>query len=227
MTKIPSLTIRFNTPIHPSELPLFRGAVISALPHNSVLFHNHLGDGLRYSYPLIQYKLLEGKSAIVCIAKGTESVWELFAGNHFDMRLGARNVVASVVSINDTSTDIAIDNTTLHRYHLRQWLPFNQTNYQHYLATESLSGRIDQLNHILTGNILAMLKGIGIILQERLQVDITSISESKIIKYKKIKLSSLDATFTTNIILPEYIGLGKHASLGYGTVEIPKHENQQ
>ena len=227
MTKVPSLTIRFNTPIRHSELPLFRGAVIAALPHDSVLFHNHLGDGLRYSYPLIQYKQLGGKAAIVCIGKGTESVWELFAGNHFDMRLGARNVVATVMSIDDTSTDITIDNNTPHKYRLRRWLPFNQDNYQHYLATESLSARIDQLNHILTGNVLAMLKGIGIILKEQLQVDITSMAESKIIRYKDIKLLSLDATFTTNIVLPEYIGLGKHVSLGYGTVKEPKHENQQ
>lgn len=226
MTKVPSLTLLFNTSLRHSELPLFRGAVIASLPHDSVLFHNHLGDGLRYSYPLVQYKLIRGKAAIVCVGKGTESVWELFAGNQFDLRLGSRKVVATVTSIDDTSANLAIDNDTPHRYRLHRWLPFNQDNYHQYLSMESLTEKAVRLNHILTGNILAMLKGVGIILEERLQVDISSMSEQRVLKYKNIKLLSLDATFTTNIILPEYIGLGKHASLGYGMVTAQNHENQ-
>ena len=75
------------------------------------------------------------------------------------------------------------------------------------------------LNHILAGNILTMLKGVNVILKERLNADISSISESKTIKYKNIRLLSLDATFFCNVVLPQHIGLGKHASLGYGTVE--------
>lgn len=82
------------------------------------------------------------------------------------------------------------------------------------------------LNHILTGNILSMLKGVGIMLTERLTIDIMSISELKPVKYKEIRLLSLDAKFQSNVIIPEYIGLGKHASLGFGTVTNMKHETK-
>ena len=226
MTKVPILNILFNTSIRHSELPLFRGAVIKSLPHDSVLFHNHLGDGLRYSYPLIQYKLIKGKAAIVCIEKGTENVWDFFAGNNFDLRLGSRKVVATVESINDTSTDIVIDNTVCHKYSIHSWLPFNQDNYLQFKATESLTKKVEMLNHILTGNILTMLKGIGIMLTERLTIDIMSISELKPVKYKDIRLLSLDAKFQSNVTIPEYIGLGRHASLGFGMVTNMKHETK-
>lgn len=85
MKNVSSLDILFNASMRHSELPLFCGAVIKALPHDSVLFHNHLGIGLRYGYPLIQYKTIKGKAAIVCVGKGTESVWDFFARNNFDL----------------------------------------------------------------------------------------------------------------------------------------------
>jgi len=226
MVKISTLNLLFNTPIRPSELPLFRGAVIKALPHDSLLFHNHLGDGLRYGYPLIQYKVIKGKAAIVCIGKGTESVWDFFAGNNFDLILGTRKVVATVDSINDASTEITVSDDICCKYSIHSWLPFNQENYHQFKTTESLTKKIDMLNQILTGNILTMLKGVGIMLKERITVDIMSISDPKYVEYKDIRLLSLDAIFQSNVIIPEYIGLGKHTSLGFGTVTNLKHETK-
>ena len=70
MTKIKTLTIQFDTPLRRSEIPLFRGAIIAAIPSSNILFHNHDGTSLRYSYPLIQYKRIGGRAAITCIGKG-------------------------------------------------------------------------------------------------------------------------------------------------------------
>lgn len=226
MTKVPTLDILFNATMRHSELPLFRGAVIKALPHDSVLFHNHLGEGLRYGYPLIQYKTIKGKAAIICIGKGTESVWDFFAGSNFDLTLGSRKVVAAVDAVNDVSTDITIADAVCHKYSIQSWLPFNQSNYHQFKTTESLTKKIEMLNRILTGNILTMLKGVDIMLSDRLIVEIMSISEPKPVRYKNIKVLSLDATFQSNVSIPEHIGLGKHASLGFGTVTNLKHETK-
>ena len=56
------LTIQFAIEISRQEIPLFRGAINYSLENQSVLFHNHDGDGLRYAYPLIQYKQIKDKS---------------------------------------------------------------------------------------------------------------------------------------------------------------------
>lgn len=88
--KIPLLTIRFHNDISFVELPQFRGAVISKVPSSLILFHNHEGDKLRYHYPLIQYKRIGGKAAILCLGKGTEAVGEFFANADFHLRIGWR-----------------------------------------------------------------------------------------------------------------------------------------
>ncbi|MDR2804596.1 MAG: hypothetical protein LBB85_02990, partial [Dysgonamonadaceae bacterium] len=54
------LVIYFSNSVSQNEISKFRGAVINMLTSNNVLFHNHTDDGLRYAYPLIQYKRIRG-----------------------------------------------------------------------------------------------------------------------------------------------------------------------
>ena len=227
MTRIETLNILFNTTLRHWELPWFRGAVSKALPRDSVLFHNHIGDGFRYAYPLIQYKTINGKAAIVGIGKGSESICDFFEGNNFRFRIGSRPVELSLDATDGNSYEIAVDDDARHHYRTHNWLPLNQDNYRRFKDTESLEERVMMLNRILTGNLLAMLKGLDIIVRVPLHIDISSLSEPRIIKYKKDGFMALDTTFISNLTIPEYIGLGKHASLGFGTVTELNNENRQ
>lgn len=69
------LVVQFTNELKQTNIPYFRGAVIAALGEQAdVLFHNHTENGFRYAYPLIQYKRVKGKAAIVCIKDGTEQI---------------------------------------------------------------------------------------------------------------------------------------------------------
>ena len=61
-----------------------------------------------------------------------------------------------------------------------------------------------------------MSKGLGIIINHRIHVRTHLKMES--VKYKSVYLQSFTGEFTTNFQLPEYIGLGKGVSHGYGCV---------
>lgn len=82
--------IRFNNQIAFGQLEAFRGAVVNALNDKDILFHNHLeGDKkFRYAYPLIQYKRINQKAAILCLDMGTESIGKFFQDS--DMLLTLR-----------------------------------------------------------------------------------------------------------------------------------------
>lgn len=161
MTQIKTLTIRFNLPLHHSELPLFRGAIIAAVPSGNLLFHNHDGTTLRYAYPLIQYKRMGGKAAIVCIGEGVQAMAELLADGDFTINIGNRKTELKIESISSGETDVRQSPSPL-LYHLRGWLPLNETNHALFQSTESMVGRLHLLEQILTGNILSLLKGLGI-----------------------------------------------------------------
>ena len=96
------LTIQFANEISQHEIPLFRGAVIHSLENKPILFHNHIGENFRYSYPLVQYKRIEGKAAIFCIGKGIEGIQELLSSKNFIYQIGRRNVDMLIESIDSS-----------------------------------------------------------------------------------------------------------------------------
>lgn len=216
MPKIKTLIIRFNTPIKRTEIPLFRGAVIAALPSCNVLFHNHDGDKLRYAYPLIQYKRIGGNASIVCVGKGVESIGELLVlWNNKSLQIGNKEEGFSIENINANQTEVQCWDSSF-CYRLRDWLPLNENNHAVYMETNSIIERMKTLERILIGNILSFAKGINLQISKPIKLSIESIENSRTVKYKHIPLECLDITFSCNVSLPLYIGLGKHSSVGFG-----------
>lgn len=200
------------------ELPLFRGAVLQATEHSDVLFHNHQEEGgLRYSYPLIQYKRINQKAAIVCLEEGADVIGQFFSSCNFDVCLGERQVKLEVESVNAQQHLVQVWDDEF-AYHIRRWLPLNQENYTTYCQKESLAERCAFLERLLTANILSFAKGVGVHFDEQVVAKITQLDEPKLQYYKGVKLMSFDAEFKSNVSLPDYIGLGKGVSLGMGTI---------
>jgi hypothetical protein len=212
------LIVRFKNEISLSEINLFRGAIIHSMENANVLFHNHIDDNkFRYSYPLIQYKRIQGKAAIVCLGGGIDAISDFFSSNHFSFNIGERYVQMEIESIIPSRILIQIWNDSF-RYQLRRWLPLNSDNYAKYTSTEDLVEKMELLKHILIGNILSMAKGLGIILNRELSCKIIQLSEPMIVKNKQLKMMSFDVVFDCNLSIPNYIGIGKNASINFGTI---------
>jgi len=220
--QVKTICIQFANPIQRKELPAFRGAIISSLDHDNILYHNHDGDRFRYAYPLIQYKRLHKKAAILCIGEGTEAIADFFTSAHFDICLNGKAETLRIEDIQARQTLVQCWQDPIN-YTLRGWLPLNEENYALYMATEALTGKVSMLENILVGNILSALKGLGIIIEDRITCSIQEMSEPRLITFKGIKLMMIDVSFSSNISLPDFIGLGKHASIGFGTVKRIKN----
>ena len=215
---LPTVIIQFNNEIEPRAIPFFRGAVIASLADKSILFHNHDDDKLRYSYPLIQYKLIHKKAAVMGIGKGVEEASRLLAGGDFNYQIGNEAVEMLMESVNAHDNEIAVSAKADRHYRLHNWLPLNSKNYIRYQDAEGMLERIQMLERILVGNILSFLKGVDIFLMNQLVVHITDITGQRDITYKNVKLKVFDVAFKTNISLPPYIGIGKNASIGCGVL---------
>jgi hypothetical protein len=216
MHQIKTLIVKFSPELAKHEVPLFRGAVIAA-SGGGTLFHNHVGDNYRYSYPLIQYKRIGKCPAIVCVGAGVESIGELFSNGNFSFEIGDRTVDMEIVSIKANKTNVQLWNSSFN-YSLTNWLPLNSENYKKYMQSELMTDKIALLENILKGNILSFLKSMGVFIEDELTCSITSISSSHIERYKNLSLMAFNLQFSTNVSLPHLIGLGKNASLGFGVV---------
>ena len=186
---------------------------------HSPLLHNHYADGrLRYRYPLVQYKVLGGVPVLLGLQEGAQLLAELF----FQIKMlwidGREYPVLE--------RDIAFKNVPvgwseqLNDYRFCSlWMPLNQQNYAEYQHKDEGERRA-MLGRILTGNILSFFKGVGLYLPEdnRILVSLRP-QEERLTGFKDQLMTGIAGGFTANVLLPDFIGLGKSVSRGYGAVE--------
>ncbi len=221
-----TLTVRFDLPIRFEELSKFRGAIINLTKEKNDLFHNHSETGVIYRYPKIQYKKLAGQAALLCIDEGTEAIHDFFNGFKGSLKLGSENLDLKVVQIKANQTNVGIWDT-IFDYHLANWLPLNQENYQRFQESESLHEKIQILENVLIGNLLTFCEGISIKPEMPLKAVITKIVREKRIKYRGTAMQAYDIDIKSNLSIPDLIGLGKGSGLGFGVVTAKRNPKKQ
>ena len=217
MRKIRILDIAFENEIAAYEVPAFRGAVIETAGKENTLFHNHLGKDYRFAYPLIQYKRIRKKPHLVCIEDGVDEVHHFFENKQEGLILGDRPYELKVDSIRLNRFTMQVWDKSFN-YFMQDWLPFNQENYKRYKEMASELEQMEFLEKILKGNILSFAKGIEWNVDKEIRLRIGEIVRTNVISVKGIKREAFTLTFTTNVFLPNHIGLGRNASLGFGVV---------
>ncbi len=218
--QIPILKVLFDLELDPWELRAFRSAVSLIAGPEHILFHNHLDDRkYLYRYPLIQYKMVNKRPAIVCLKDGLDEIVHFFnnLGEHINVLGEQRNIAVHKVYFNNWK--FTLWEEPVFKYKIRKWLPFNDNNWKKWQEQENTEQRRKLLMKILIGNILAMAKGIGWFIDGEVKVEILRWKDPKPVKYKgNITKQAVNVVFKTNVRLPVHIGLGKGVSFGFGTV---------
>lgn len=219
MKKIRIVHIGFTDEISGFEIPAFRGGIIAKAGANSILFHNHTQeDKFRYRYPLIQYKVINRKPAIICIEEGVDEIHKFFENKTWDIEISGRHLEMKVDRLNLNSFVMQVWDKMFH-YGISNWIALNQENYLRYNEMEHLSDKITFLENTLKANIISMAKGIGWTIDKNIELKILNLIDTRTVSLKGKKLLGFNLSFATNVFLPNYIGLGKSVSVGYGTVK--------
>ncbi len=221
---INTLTITYSPLLSLEEVPYFRGAVLKALSDDTdVLLHNHIDSNFRYEYPLVQYKSVGAKATIMLIGEGVEMLNKLMPICNTYINIGYRHSMMKVEKVSPMQIEIELIEPK--RYRIEHWLPLNEENDNRFVRMQSDSDRIELLERILVGNLLSMAKGLNIHFEEQVQCEIQSLDRYHLVKVKETLMKSFDVDFICNINLPDLIGIGKHASFGYGTIK--QHSGQE
>jgi hypothetical protein len=222
MPKVKVVKVTFDTSLQENEISKFRGAIVEIVGRDNIAFHNHISDTkFAYSYPVIQYKTTDGNASIVCIHDGVDEIHEFFTKNTGRIRIGSsfRSLRVESVKINTFEVEITKES---HRYTIKNWLALNEINFKKYQDLEGISEKVQFLERMLTGNLLSFAKGINWTVTAPIQLKITDIPSAATVIHKSVKFQSFSLSFKTNMYLPPDIGLGKGASMGWGTIYKPK-----
>ncbi|MDP2846452.1 MAG: CRISPR-associated endonuclease Cas6, partial [Candidatus Methanoperedens sp.] len=93
------------------------------------------------------------------------------------------------------------------------WISLNEKNYDSYLKFDP-KNKVKLLHHILAGNLLSISKSLGYVVLNQIKVR-TKLSPIKVYS-KGIPLIGFEGEFQINFMIPEYLGIGKSVSRGFG-----------
>jgi hypothetical protein len=194
-----------------------RGAIAGLCP-NEILLHHHYEDGtFKYNYPLIQYKHVQKRCLIVGIEQGAKVIYGLdLLGKalllfHQEYRILKKDLLFQ-------ESPYGITNAILSYSFLTPWLALNEKNYEKYQKLGSWQKKKQLLENILIANIISISKSLKYTVPRPIQANIVKIKGVPT-SLKGTPMLGFLGTFSVNFEIPDYWGIGKSVSRGFGTVK--------
>jgi len=206
MKVIKCVIIKFNSiQLRTFDIPKFRGYLAKKYP-DYVLIHNHLTDNkFRYSYPLIQFKLIDKIPAIIGIGDGIDilkkvflDIQELNIGGH-EHKINEKSVMLNEIKMGQIEKNIS--------YHfLLPWMGLNSENYEKYKELKWHEKRTF-LEIIISRNLKSLSKGLNYFIPDFKNIHVQAKLKQIYRNFKNIKMICFEGGFTTNFIIPDYLGI--------------------
>lgn len=184
----------------------------------SPLLHNHYKDGsLRYKYPAVQYKVIQQIPTLVGTGEGARLLQELF------LKIKELNIDGDVYSIHSKNIEhrnflAGYAEEMIDYQFATRWMGLNSENYSTYQSMRSKTDQKKLLQGILVGHVLNFFKSHDIMLQPTERLLAVADLKPKKAKVKDQEMIAFEGGFSINAELPDYIGLGKFSSRGFGTI---------
>lgn len=181
-----------------------------------VLLHNHNNDEFIYSYPRIQYKIIDNKAYVVGLAEGIKSIKSI--PSFESVTIGHENVKVNGIDLSERHSNFGISSFQINYSFLTPWLALNEENHKKYTNLIYWKEKKALLEKILAGNIISMSKGLGYTVPEPIKANILKMQEVKT-SLKGTPMIGFLGEFSVNFEIPDYWGIGKSVSRGFGTVK--------
>ena len=211
------LKLKFDRPLSRNvKAKDLRGAIASRNKDNSLL-HQHATDGEPiYKYPLVQYKIIKGEGFLVGFNEGAKTITNLEILNE-RFEFCAEKYILLQNELIFHSNPIGTNKEFLHYHFLSLWLALNEENYQKYMRMDKQE-KNQLLSKILIGNILSMSKGLEYVVTEEIKASSLDVHEVPA-RLKGVPMIGFMGKFKVNFEIPDYLGIGKSVSRGFGTVK--------
>jgi len=193
-----------------------RGFIASRFKEYPILHHHIEEVGYLYTYPRVQYKIIEGAPIILGIEEGAEVLKEI-SGDVTELELGKSVYKVESIQMTQMNTEFGPCRENRHYKFVTHWLALNPNNYGRYKEMTDWREKKEFLNGILVGNILSMCKGLDYVVARKLYVH-SRLDEANV-EYKAIPLIGFTGEFKVNFTIPDFFGLGKGVSQGFGVVK--------
>ncbi len=207
-----------NINLRPPQIHKFRGFVGNAFKNHDLIHNHDLKTGKPiYRYPLIQFKLIDKTPAIIAITDKAVSIFsEIF------MKLDKIIIEDTVIPVFEKDLKVEevefgySDEIFMYEF-ASPWIGLNQKNFKKYNEA-GREEKNEMLKRVMTGNILSMSKYLDCWLSKDQKIKIDHKLKEIKVNLKGKSMTGFNGIFKTNFCLPDYLGIGKSVSRGFGVV---------
>lgn len=207
-----------NINLRPPQIHKFRGFVGNAFKNHDLIHNHDLKTGKPiYRYPLIQFKLIDKTPAIVAI---TDRAVKIFA--EIFMKLDKIVIEDTVIPVFEKDLKVEevefgySDEIFMYEF-ASPWIGLNQKNFKKY-SDAGNDEKNEMLKRVMTGNILSMAKYLDCWLSQDQKIKIDHKLKETKVNLKGKSMTAFNGIFKANFCLPNYLGIGKSVSRGFGAV---------
>ncbi|MCD6570248.1 MAG: hypothetical protein J7L53_06055, partial [Deltaproteobacteria bacterium] len=180
--------------------------------------HNHKEDGgFIYQYPRVQYKVIDGLPVLLAIQEGISSIMPIFE-TLLRFQIGDKEYEIFEKTLEIREAYVGVQKRRIDYQFLSTWLALNESNYQKYQRFGTWAKRKKLLEKILIGNIISMSKSLGYTVPAPIEANIIKMREAKT-SLKGTPMLGFLGAFSVNFEIPDYWGIGKSVSRGFGTIK--------
>jgi len=169
----------------------------------------------KFSYPRVQVKILNEQIYIIGIKEGVEPVLSI-PDKIKELDFGNITFTINDFKEETQKQQFALSGTVVRYSFLTSWAALNYVTSKKYRST-SFKKKKSYLNKLLGINLMFLAKEMGVSIDKGIytKLEIPNLHPKSI---DDNKWKSFKGDFKTNIILPNYIGLGNGITRGYGTI---------
>ena len=187
------------------------------LYRNRPEFHGHMGDELIYKHPLIQYKVFGGSALIVGLKEGAYLLKAVPRLEYLEIHHQKYPILKKTISVE--TIPFGLTGNMINYSFATSWIGLNEENYQKYLTLRKRhEDTTTFLERILIGNILSMSKSVGYEATDKIVIKVRLKESAPVGVKDDITLMAFQGEIETNFLIPDFWGVGKFSSKGYGTV---------
>jgi len=179
------------------------------------LLHNHSPDStFIYRYPRVQFRSYKGYAALYGIAEGAELIWNLLGSGEL-----GKNFSSGYEIIQNEDFPAGVGDT-LHTYSVKSVYPFNAQNYFVYRHLGSLAEKASFMELKMGTHLVKFCNEFGIAFNKGdIQVNLIDMHKHPGPEIKDEKMLVFDLVMKTNLVLPDFMGLGRFKSHGAGVIK--------
>jgi len=211
------LSLTINTYLSKRDAEKIRGYLGNLYRENSYIHQHDLEGNPIYRYPRLQYKVIDGACVIIAFKEGLKMAEDSFHNLKL-LNLNGKWEEVLTKGLESYIANFSISSDPIKYSFLTPWLALNQKNYEKYQKLGSMAKRKELLENILIGNIISISKSLGYTVPVPIEANIHHVKEVKT-SLKETPMVGFLGDFSVNFEIPDYWGIGKSVSKGFGTVK--------